>query len=109
MRRVRHVVRTRSIVGVLGNGGTASSRWDGTAYWPVGSSCRYAAKRRSENAATPTHPTYARPMDPADAAELARRVRAAVVEEVPRRRWVLPAVVLLVAAIVVSVVVLARG
>jgi hypothetical protein len=40
-------------------------------------------------------------MDPADAAELARRMRAAVVHEVPRRRWALPAVIVLVAAIVV--------
>ena len=54
-------------------------------------------------------PTYPCPMDPADAAELARRMRAAVVEEVPRRRWVLPAVALLVAVIVALVVMLARG
>ena len=40
-------------------------------------------------------------MDPADAAELARRLQAAVVHEVPRRRWVTPAVVVLVAGIVV--------
>jgi hypothetical protein len=40
-------------------------------------------------------------MDPADAAELARRMRAAFVQETPRRRWVLPAVLLLVVAIVV--------
>ncbi|WP_157432446.1 hypothetical protein [Aeromicrobium sp. Root472D3] len=48
-------------------------------------------------------------MDPNDAAELARRMRAAVVTEVPRRRWVLPAVALLVAVIVALVVMLARG
>ncbi|MET0819623.1 MAG: hypothetical protein ABWY58_01550 [Aeromicrobium sp.] len=48
-------------------------------------------------------------MDPADAAELARRMRAAVVHEVPRRRWVTPAVALLVAAVVVLVVVLLHG
>lgn len=48
-------------------------------------------------------------MDPADAAELARRVRAAVVEEVPRRRW-LPALSLaLVVVIVVLLIVLALG
>ncbi|MEJ7636261.1 hypothetical protein [Aeromicrobium sp.] len=43
-------------------------------------------------------------MDPADAAELARRMRAAVVEETPRRRWVLPATLLLILAIVFLVV-----
>ena len=56
-----------------------------------------------------TAPAYPCRMDPADAAELARRMRAAVVEEVPRRRWVLPAVALLVTVIVVLVVMLARG
>ena len=48
-------------------------------------------------------------MDPADAAELARRMRAAVVEEVPQRRWVLPAVVLLVVVIAVLAVVALQG
>ena len=48
-------------------------------------------------------------MDPADAAELARRMRAAVVEEVPQRRWMLPAVALLVVVIAVLSVVLLRG
>ncbi len=48
-------------------------------------------------------------MDPIDAAELARRIRAAVVEEVPRRRWALPAVALLVIAIVVLAVMLLLG
>jgi hypothetical protein len=48
-------------------------------------------------------------MDPADAAELARRMRAAVVEEVPRRRWVMPLSVLLVLTIVLLVVMLLRG
>ncbi len=40
-------------------------------------------------------------MDPADAAELARRMREAVVHEVPRRRWVMPALGLVTLAIVV--------
>ncbi len=48
-------------------------------------------------------------MDPNDAAELARRIRAAVVEEVPQRRWMLPAVALLVIAIVVLAVMLMLG
>ena len=48
-------------------------------------------------------------MDPADAAELARRMRAAVVHEVPRRRWILPATALLVAVITVLVAVALRG
>lgn len=47
-------------------------------------------------------------MDPADAAELARRMRAAVVEERPRRRWALPATVLLILAITVLVAMLLR-
>lgn len=48
-------------------------------------------------------------MDPADAAELARRMRAAVVEEVPQRRWALPAIVLMVAVIAVLAVVALQG
>lgn len=40
-------------------------------------------------------------MDPADAAEVARRMRAAVVEELPRRRWVVPATILLILVTVV--------
>ena len=48
-------------------------------------------------------------MDPADAAELARRMRAAVVEEVPRHRWVLPVSVLLIFAIVALVVALVHS
>lgn len=47
-------------------------------------------------------------MDPQDAAELARRMRAAVVEEVPRRRWVLPATLALTAVIVAMIVMLLR-
>ncbi|MFC5677063.1 hypothetical protein [Aeromicrobium endophyticum] len=39
-------------------------------------------------------------MDPDDVAELGRRMRAAVVEEQPRRRWTLPAVAVLVIVIV---------
>ena len=49
---------------------------------------------------------YAGRMDPADAAELARRMRAAVVHEVPRRRWALPAVVVLVVGIALLAVML---
>jgi hypothetical protein len=45
-------------------------------------------------------------VDPADAAELARRIRAAVVQETPRRRWVLPAVLLLVVTIAALLVML---
>jgi hypothetical protein len=51
-------------------------------------------------------PSYGGPVDPADAAELARRIRAAVVQETPRRRWVLPAVLLLVVTIAALLVML---
>ena len=48
-------------------------------------------------------PGYSRNVDPADAAELARRMRAAVVEETPRRWYALPATIVLVGAIVMLV------
>ena len=48
-------------------------------------------------------------MDPADAAELARRVRDAVVEEVPRRLWVAPVSVFLILAVVALAVALVLG
>ncbi|MBC7630689.1 hypothetical protein [Aeromicrobium sp.] len=40
-------------------------------------------------------------MDPIDAAEIARRMRAAVVLESPRHPWILPMIGLLVGAIAV--------
>ena len=48
-------------------------------------------------------------MDPADAAELARRMRAAVVKETPRRRWAVPATVLLGLTIVVLIATILHG
>ena len=52
---------------------------------------------------------YAGRVDPADAAELARRMRAAVVEETPLRRWAVLGTVLLVLTIVVLVVTMLYG
>ena len=43
-------------------------------------------------------------MDPADAAELARRMRAAVVEEMPRRRWMLPVGLLVLTIVALAVI-----